>query len=56
MRYEAFEGSAHVPVWLIEVPAGIRDDAKKKMVEKITTALDETWYMGQFDLAHHPPV
>ncbi len=30
-----------MPVVFIEAPPGIRRDAKKTMVEKITTAIDE---------------
>jgi phenylpyruvate tautomerase PptA (4-oxalocrotonate tautomerase family) len=33
-----------VPICLIGAPTGIRNDAKRKMVEKITAALDETWH------------
>ncbi len=30
-----------MPVVFIEAPPGIRGDAKKQMVEKITTAIDD---------------
>jgi len=32
-----------VPICFLEVPTGIQPDAKKKLVQKITTALNETW-------------
>ena len=35
-----------MPVIFIEAPPGIRIDAKKKMVEKITTAIDEAYHIG----------
>jgi phenylpyruvate tautomerase PptA (4-oxalocrotonate tautomerase family) len=35
-----------MPVVFIEAPPGIRVDAKKKMVEKITTAIDEAYHIG----------
>ena len=35
-----------MPVIFIEAPPGIRTDAKKKMVEKITTAIDEAYHIG----------
>lgn len=35
-----------MPVVFIEAPPGIRRDAKKKMVEKITSAVDETYHIG----------
>jgi phenylpyruvate tautomerase PptA (4-oxalocrotonate tautomerase family) len=34
-----------VPILFIEASAGIGDDAKKKMVEKMTAALDEAWHV-----------
>lgn len=34
-----------MPVLFIEAPPGIRTDAKKRMVEKITTALDEAYHV-----------
>ena len=35
-----------MPVVFIEAPPGIRTDAKKKMVEKITSAVDEAYHLG----------
>ena len=35
-----------MPVVFIEAPPGIRPDAKKKLVEKITTAIDEAYNIG----------
>jgi phenylpyruvate tautomerase PptA (4-oxalocrotonate tautomerase family) len=35
-----------MPVVFIEAPPGIRLDAKKKLVEKITTAIDEAYHIG----------
>ena len=32
-----------MPICFLEVPTGINPDAKKKLVQKITTALNETW-------------
>jgi phenylpyruvate tautomerase PptA (4-oxalocrotonate tautomerase family) len=35
-----------MPVIFIEAPPGICAEAKKKMVEKITTAIDEAYHIG----------
>jgi phenylpyruvate tautomerase PptA (4-oxalocrotonate tautomerase family) len=35
-----------MPVVFIEAPQGIRPDAKKKLVEKITVAIDEAYHIG----------
>ena len=35
-----------MPVVFIEAPSGIRSEAKKKMVEKITAAIDEAYHIG----------
>lgn len=35
-----------MPVVFIEAPAGIRTDSKKRMMEKITTAIDEAYHTG----------
>ena len=35
-----------MPVCRIEAPPGIGIDTKKKMVEKITAAIDETYHIG----------
>ena len=35
-----------MPVLFIEAPPGIRPEAKKRMLEKITTAIDEAYHIG----------
>jgi phenylpyruvate tautomerase PptA (4-oxalocrotonate tautomerase family) len=35
-----------MPVLFIEAPAGIRPEAKKKLVEKITAAVDQAYHIG----------
>jgi len=35
-----------MPVVFIEAPQGIRPDAKKKMVQKLTEAIDEAYHIG----------
>jgi phenylpyruvate tautomerase PptA (4-oxalocrotonate tautomerase family) len=35
-----------MPVCFIEAPPGLRAEAKKKMVEKITAAIDEAYRIG----------
>lgn len=35
-----------MPVVFVEAPPGIRPDAKKQMVEKITSAVDEAYHIG----------
>ncbi len=35
-----------MPVVFIEAPPGIGREAKKKMVEKITSAIDEAYHIG----------
>ena len=35
-----------MPVCFIEAPPGIRDEAKKRMVEKITSAIGEAYHIG----------
>jgi phenylpyruvate tautomerase PptA (4-oxalocrotonate tautomerase family) len=35
-----------MPVVIIEAPPGLRPEPKKKMVEKITTAIDEAYQIG----------
>ena len=47
-----------MPVVFIEAPPGIRLEAKKKMVEKITTAIDEAYHIGDtlVFLREYPPV
>ena len=46
-----------MPVVFIEAPPGIRPEAKKKMVEKITTAIDEAYHIGDtlIFLQEYPP-
>jgi phenylpyruvate tautomerase PptA (4-oxalocrotonate tautomerase family) len=46
-----------MPVVFIEAPPGIRTDAKKKMVEKITAAIDEAYHIGDtlIFLREYPP-
>ena len=40
------EGSENMPVVTIEAPPGLGLDKKKKMVEKITAAIDEAYEIG----------
>jgi len=35
-----------MPICFIEAPPGLPAEAKKKMVEKITTAIDEAYHIG----------
>jgi phenylpyruvate tautomerase PptA (4-oxalocrotonate tautomerase family) len=35
-----------MPVRFIEAPPGIRPEAKKRMLEKITTAIDEAYHIS----------
>jgi phenylpyruvate tautomerase PptA (4-oxalocrotonate tautomerase family) len=35
-----------MPVVFIEAPPGIRTEAKRKMVEQTTTAIDEAYHIG----------
>ena len=35
-----------MPVVFIEAPPGMRPEAKKKLVAKITTAVDEAYHIG----------
>jgi len=35
-----------MPVVFIDAPPGIRTDAKRKMMEKITSAIDEAYHIG----------
>jgi hypothetical protein len=35
-----------MPVVFIDAPPGLRADAKKKMMEKITTAIDDAYHIG----------
>jgi len=35
-----------MPVVFIEAPPGIKPQAKKELVEKITTAIDEAYHIG----------
>jgi phenylpyruvate tautomerase PptA (4-oxalocrotonate tautomerase family) len=36
----------HMPVIFIEAPPGIRQEAKKKLMQEITTAVDEAYHIG----------
>jgi 4-oxalocrotonate tautomerase family enzyme len=36
-----------MPVLFIEVPPGIRPEAKRKLVEKLTEAIDEAYRIGE---------
>lgn len=36
-----------MPVVFIEAPPGIRAEAKKKMVERITAAIDDAYHIGE---------
>ena len=46
-----------MPVVFIEAPPGIRAEAKKKMVELITTAIDDAYHIGDtlIFLREYPP-
>jgi phenylpyruvate tautomerase PptA (4-oxalocrotonate tautomerase family) len=46
-----------MPVVFIEAPPGIRPDAKKRLVEKVTTAIDEAYHIGDtlIFLREYPP-
>jgi len=46
-----------MPVVFVEAPPGLRPEAKKKMVEKITTAIDDAYHMGDtlVFLREYPP-
>jgi len=35
-----------MPIVFIDAPPGIRADAKKKMMEKITAAIDDAYHIG----------
>jgi phenylpyruvate tautomerase PptA (4-oxalocrotonate tautomerase family) len=35
-----------MPVVFVEAPPGIRPDAKRKLVEKISAAIDEAYHIG----------
>jgi phenylpyruvate tautomerase PptA (4-oxalocrotonate tautomerase family) len=45
-----------MPTMFIEAPAGIRNDTKKKLVEKTTAALDEAYHIpdGRIFLREYP--
>lgn len=46
-----------MPICFIEAPPGIRIDAKKKLMEKITAAIDEAYHIGDtlIFLREYPP-
>jgi len=46
IRINTLKGESEMPVVFIEAPPGIRADAKKKMVEKVTSAIDEAYHIG----------
>ena len=35
-----------MPICFIEAPPGIRVEAKKRMIQKITSAIDEAYHIG----------
>jgi phenylpyruvate tautomerase PptA (4-oxalocrotonate tautomerase family) len=39
-------GKCHMPVLYIDAPPGIRPEAKRKLMEKITAAVDEAYHIG----------
>jgi phenylpyruvate tautomerase PptA (4-oxalocrotonate tautomerase family) len=43
---ETWKGVPSMPVIFVEAPPGIRPDAKRKLMEKITTAIDEAYHIG----------
>jgi hypothetical protein len=45
-RYLALKRSVLMPVLFIEAPPGIRPEAKRKMVQKLTEAIDEAYHIG----------
>ena len=36
-----------MPVLFVEAPPGIRPEAKRKMVQKLTEAIDEAYHIGE---------
>jgi phenylpyruvate tautomerase PptA (4-oxalocrotonate tautomerase family) len=40
------KGESLMPVLFIEAPPGIRPEAKRKMVQKLTEAIDEAYHIG----------
>jgi phenylpyruvate tautomerase PptA (4-oxalocrotonate tautomerase family) len=46
-----------MPIVFIEAPPGIRTETKKKMMEKITAAIDEAYHIGDtlIFLREYPP-
>jgi phenylpyruvate tautomerase PptA (4-oxalocrotonate tautomerase family) len=45
-RHLALKRSVLMPVLFIEAPPGIRLEAKRKMVQKLTEAIDEAYHIG----------
>lgn len=43
---DAYKRRLNMGVLFIEAPPGIRPEAKRKMIEKLTTAIDEAYYIG----------
>jgi phenylpyruvate tautomerase PptA (4-oxalocrotonate tautomerase family) len=39
-------GECNMPVLYIDAPPGIRPEAKRKLMEKITAAVDEAYHIG----------
>src|SRR6266478_7462705 len=56
-RRPSHQEENQMPVVFIETPPGIRVEAKKKMVERITTAIDEAYHFGDtlIFLREYPP-
>ena len=46
LRMAKSRRESKMPVCFIEAPPGIRAEAKKRMVEKITQAIDEAYHIG----------
>jgi hypothetical protein len=46
LMHPVFQGVVEMPVVYIDAPPGIRADAKRKMMEKITSAIDEAYHIG----------
>jgi len=54
--FSFFKGEPQMPVVFIDAPRGIRTDAKRTMMEKITIAIDEAYHIGDtlVFLREHP--
>jgi len=42
----SLKGERKMPILFIEAPPGIRPEAKRRMMEKITAAVDEAYHIG----------